>query len=95
MIITGLITVLTAVSYFFLFPDSPTNAWFLTPEERVMAVKRIKVRRHLADICYRLEQFVSSTGKPNWCRKQAFQEGTVSGLFFVSTLAWFLIEWKE
>ena len=42
MIITGLITVVTAVLYWFLFPDSPTNAWFLTPEERVKAVIRIK-----------------------------------------------------
>jgi len=42
MIITGLITVVTAVLYWFLFPDSPTNAWFLTPEERAKAVLRIK-----------------------------------------------------
>jgi len=28
----------------FLFPDSPTNAWFLTPDERAKAVQRIKVR---------------------------------------------------
>ena len=42
MIITGLITVVTAVIYWFLFPDSPTNAWFLTPEERVKAVLRIR-----------------------------------------------------
>lgn len=27
----------------FLFPDSPTNAWFLTPDERAKAVQRIKV----------------------------------------------------
>jgi MFS transporter, ACS family, allantoate permease len=26
----------------FLFPDSPTNAWFLTKEERALAVSRIK-----------------------------------------------------
>ena len=26
----------------FYFPDSPQTAWFLTPEERVMAVKRIR-----------------------------------------------------
>ena len=24
------------------FPDSPTNAWFLTPDERVKAIQRIK-----------------------------------------------------
>lgn len=29
-------------SHRFFFPDSPTNAWFLTPEERAKAVHRIK-----------------------------------------------------
>jgi hypothetical protein len=32
---------LTSESRFF-FPDSPTNAWFLTPAERTTAVLRIK-----------------------------------------------------
>ena len=27
----------------FLFPDTPTTAWFLTPAERTTAVQRIKV----------------------------------------------------
>jgi uncharacterized membrane protein YpjA len=43
MIITGLITLVTAAAFWFFFPDSPTTAWFLTPEERVSAVLRIKV----------------------------------------------------
>ena len=34
-----------AVAYWFFFPDSPTNAWFLTPEERIIAVERIKVNQ--------------------------------------------------
>ncbi|KAH9991575.1 MFS general substrate transporter [Russula vinacea] len=42
MIITGIITLITALSFFFLFPDSPTNAWFLTDDERAKAVRRIK-----------------------------------------------------
>ncbi|KAH8111692.1 MFS general substrate transporter [Phellopilus nigrolimitatus] len=42
MIMTGGLTLFTAVAYWFLFPDSPTNAWFLTPEERAIAVSRIK-----------------------------------------------------
>ncbi|KAI5119271.1 hypothetical protein M0805_008052 [Coniferiporia weirii] len=42
MVITGALTLLTAVAYWFMFPDSPTNAWFLTQEERVIAVNRIK-----------------------------------------------------
>ncbi|KAK1231236.1 hypothetical protein PQX77_005641 [Marasmius sp. AFHP31] len=42
MIITGILTLLCAISFWRLFPDSPTNAWFLTPRERALAVKRIK-----------------------------------------------------
>ncbi|KDQ56115.1 hypothetical protein JAAARDRAFT_36903 [Jaapia argillacea MUCL 33604] len=42
MIITGVITFICAICYWFLFPDSPTNAWFLTPDERAKAVQRIK-----------------------------------------------------
>lgn len=35
---------LIAIARFF-FPDSPANAWFLTAEERVVAVERIKVNQ--------------------------------------------------
>jgi len=42
MVITGLITLTVAVIYWFFFPDSPTNAWFLTPSERATAVQRLK-----------------------------------------------------
>ncbi|KIK50096.1 hypothetical protein GYMLUDRAFT_494487 [Collybiopsis luxurians FD-317 M1] len=42
MIITGVITFVTAICFFLYFPDSPTNAWFLTPKERATAVLRIK-----------------------------------------------------
>ncbi|KAK6983842.1 major facilitator superfamily domain-containing protein [Favolaschia claudopus] len=45
MIITGIVTVITAVVFWCFFPDSPTTAWFLTPEERVKAVLRIKVNQ--------------------------------------------------
>ncbi|KAH7927987.1 MFS general substrate transporter [Leucogyrophana mollusca] len=42
MIITGALTLILAVTYWFFFPDSPTNAWFLTMDERAKAVQRIK-----------------------------------------------------
>ncbi|KAJ7871730.1 major facilitator superfamily domain-containing protein [Mycena leptocephala] len=42
MVITGILTLFTSVSFWFFFPDSPTNAWFLTPAERVVAVMRLK-----------------------------------------------------
>ena len=41
-IITGVLTLITSVLFWFFFPDSPTNAWFLTPDERVKAVVRIR-----------------------------------------------------
>jgi ACS family allantoate permease-like MFS transporter len=40
--ITGILTLITAVVFWFFFPDSPTDAWFLTPEERVKVVIRIQ-----------------------------------------------------
>ena len=42
IIITGILTLITAVLFWFFFPDSPTNAWFLTPEERVKVVARVQ-----------------------------------------------------
>lgn len=45
MIITGIITLIVSGLFWFLFPDSPATAWFLTSEERVLAVERIKVNQ--------------------------------------------------
>jgi ACS family allantoate permease-like MFS transporter len=42
MVITGTITLALALAYWFLFPDSPTSAWFLTPAERAHAVARLR-----------------------------------------------------
>ncbi|KAH9483910.1 putative transporter PB10D8.01 [Psilocybe cubensis] len=42
MVITGVITLVTSVLFWFYFPDSPTTAYFLTPEERTQAVQRIR-----------------------------------------------------
>lgn len=44
-IITGVITLATAAAFFMWFPDSPATAWFLTLEERAMAIERIKVNQ--------------------------------------------------
>jgi hypothetical protein len=33
-----------------VFPDSPTNAWFLTEDERAKAVRRIKVRNNRLEL---------------------------------------------
>ncbi|TCD70250.1 hypothetical protein EIP91_004151 [Steccherinum ochraceum] len=45
MIIFGSITLIVSVLFWFFFPDSPATARFLTPEERVLAVERIKVNQ--------------------------------------------------
>lgn len=42
MTITGILTLITAVAFWLYFPDSPTNAWFLTRQERAIAVRRLK-----------------------------------------------------
>jgi ACS family allantoate permease-like MFS transporter len=40
--ITGILTLVTSILFWLFFPDSPTNAWFLTPEERAKVVIRIR-----------------------------------------------------
>ena len=43
------------------FPDSPTNAWFLTPEERIAAVQRIQVNQTgVENKMFKKEQSVAS-----------------------------------
>ncbi|KAH9834589.1 MFS general substrate transporter [Rhodofomes roseus] len=44
VVITGAITIVSSLAFWVMFPDSPTNAWFLTHEERVIAVQRLKAR---------------------------------------------------
>lgn len=45
MIITGVITFITSILFWFFFPDSPATASFLTQEEKVVAIERIKVNQ--------------------------------------------------
>ncbi|OJT05241.1 hypothetical protein TRAPUB_3979 [Trametes pubescens] len=40
-LILGGISVIFAVGLWFLFPDSPVDARFFTPEEKILAVKRV------------------------------------------------------
>ncbi|KXN91402.1 hypothetical protein AN958_00664 [Leucoagaricus sp. SymC.cos] len=65
MIITGLITLVTSVVFWFFFPDSPANARFLTPEERVQAVQRIKVNQTgVENKKWKREQFIEAFTDP-------------------------------
>ncbi|OSD00722.1 MFS general substrate transporter [Trametes coccinea BRFM310] len=65
MIITGILTLITAVLYWFLFPDSPTNAWFLTHEERAKAVRRIQENQTgVENKHFKVEQFYEALTDP-------------------------------
>ncbi|KAG8714192.1 hypothetical protein FRC08_012262 [Ceratobasidium sp. 394] len=61
----AVLTFVTAISYWFYFPDSVSTAWFLTGKERKLAVER--VREHETDLGHRTwkpEQFYEALGDP-------------------------------
>jgi len=65
MIITGLITLVTSVLFWFFFPDSPTTAYFLTLEERALAVQRIKSNQSgVENKHWKREQFIETLQDP-------------------------------
>ncbi|TEB21231.1 MFS general substrate transporter [Coprinellus micaceus] len=61
MIIMGLVTFLFGIVFYFFFPDSPTSARFLTPQERSMTVQRIKVNQSgVENKRWKREQFIEA-----------------------------------
>ncbi|KAG6868696.1 hypothetical protein C0993_011926 [Termitomyces sp. T159_Od127] len=65
MIITGLVTFVVSVLFWFFFPDSPVSARFLTPEERVKVVQRIKANQSgVENKHWKQEQFVEALRDP-------------------------------
>ncbi|KAF7375381.1 MFS general substrate transporter [Mycena sanguinolenta] len=65
MIITGGITFFVSLLFWFLFPDSPTTAWFLTPQERTLAIVRIKVNQTgVENKHFKKEQFIEALTDP-------------------------------
>jgi len=65
MIICGILTLLTALAFWLFFPDSPTNAWFLTPEERGKAVLRIKENQTgVENKVFKIEQMIEALTDP-------------------------------
>ncbi|KAJ3710138.1 MFS general substrate transporter [Lentinula guzmanii] len=65
MIITGILSFMTATAFWFLFPDSPTTAWFLTPEERATAIQRVKVNQTgVGNKHFKKEQFYEAIRDP-------------------------------
>lgn len=65
MIITGIITLITSVLFWFYFPDSPTTARFLTPQERAAAIRRIQVNQAgVENKHFKIEQFLETVQDP-------------------------------
>ncbi|KAH9917079.1 MFS general substrate transporter [Fomitopsis serialis] len=65
VIITGILTLITSVCFFLMFPDSPTTAWFLTPEERVLAVQRLQANQTgVENKRWKREQFIEALTDP-------------------------------
>ncbi|KAF5386907.1 hypothetical protein D9615_001594 [Tricholomella constricta] len=65
MIITGLVTLLVSVTFWFFFPDSPVSARFLTTEERAKAVQRIKVNQAgIENKHWKRDQFIEAFRDP-------------------------------
>ncbi|RPD66615.1 MFS general substrate transporter [Lentinus tigrinus ALCF2SS1-7] len=65
MIITGIITFVVSILFWFFFPNSPANAWFLTAEERVIAIERIKVNQAgVENKHFKVAQFVECLRDP-------------------------------
>ncbi|KAG2031361.1 MFS general substrate transporter [Suillus americanus] len=65
MVITAIITMALAILFWFLFPDSPTNAWFLTPGERVKAVQRLKENQTgVENKHFKMEQMIEALTDP-------------------------------
>jgi MFS family permease len=65
MIITGIITFVTSILFWFFFPDSPTTARFLTIEERILAVERIKVNQAgIENKHWKRPQFIATVKDP-------------------------------
>ncbi|KZT68578.1 MFS general substrate transporter [Daedalea quercina L-15889] len=65
VVITGAITIVSSLAFWIMFPDSPTSAWFLTHEERVIAVQRLKVNQTgVENKHFKKEQFYEALCDP-------------------------------
>lgn len=65
MIIISLLTLIVSVVFILFFPDSPTNAKFLTEREKVVAIKRIKVNQSGVETKqWKMYQFIEAITDP-------------------------------
>lgn len=61
MIITGLVTLIVGVCFWFFIPDSPIKARFLTKEEKIIAVERLRNQSTgVENKTWKREQFIEA-----------------------------------
>ncbi|UPK94660.1 hypothetical protein LCI18_005595 [Fusarium solani-melongenae] len=88
-IICGSISVAWSVVLWFLLPSNPTDAWFLTNEERVIAIARIKDNQNgVESKVFKKEQAIEALADPKvWLAAIGAGSGNIlGGVSAISTL---------
>jgi ACS family allantoate permease-like MFS transporter len=89
MIITGLITLVVGVCFWFFIPDNPMTAHFLTKEEKIIAIERL--RSHSTGIenkTWKKDQFIEALTdwKPWAVRKSSWIDNKTANKWVVCNL---------
>ncbi|RPB05393.1 MFS general substrate transporter [Choiromyces venosus 120613-1] len=62
---TGGLTILAGILFLFIIPDSPATAWFLTREERIMAIERLRENNQgFGSKKFKKQQFIEAFTDP-------------------------------
>ncbi|KAI0015435.1 high-affinity nicotinic acid transporter [Xylariomycetidae sp. FL0641] len=85
-IIEGILTVLACPTFYFLFPNSPTTAWFLTPEEKEMMKLRYELNPHWGvDEKFTWKAVADALKDPKWYAFWVFQFSVDVSLYGFTT----------
>ncbi|ODV95614.1 hypothetical protein PACTADRAFT_76070 [Pachysolen tannophilus NRRL Y-2460] len=64
-IITGVMSIFVSILWIFIIPDSPSNAWFLNEEEKLMIVERIRENKQgFGNKHFKKYQFIEAISSP-------------------------------
>lgn len=64
-IVTGLMTVVVGILFVLHIPDDPSKAWFMTPEEKLMVVARIRTNKQgFGNKHFKMYQFKEAMTEP-------------------------------
>ncbi|KAI1268421.1 high-affinity nicotinic acid transporter [Xylariaceae sp. FL1019] len=85
-IIEGIITVLVCPLFYFYFPESPTTAWFLTPEEKELMRLRYELNPHWGiDEKFTWKAVTDALTDPKWYAFWIFQFSVNVSLYSFTT----------